>query len=367
MRYNLLATVITLILTLGNGTVAEMRGAWVTAWSRGLRGRAEVDATVEAAKKAGIRSLFVQVRKTADAYYEPAIEPLGEKVEPGFDPLAYMLERAHKEGIKVHAWVVVFRAWKGTDYPADPNHLVNKHPEWLTKDVNGAVVGPEGIYIDPGVPEARTYLANVVGDIARRYKVDGIHLDYFRYPGADWGYNELSLTRFNKLYGRTGVPESRDSQWRQWRRQQVMELLRMIHRRVRAVRPRAVVSVATIAWGACPDSFEETKAYGDCGQDWVSWARKGYLDANIPMNYKPEGNAQHAKEFRKWLMQCRRWGGKMPTYCGIDVCNNSPKHVAEQIKAVREAGLPGYVLFSFNESSERDGLVEMLSKLNSRR
>ncbi len=73
----------------------------------------EVDATIAATKKAGMNALFIEVRKFADAYYDSKIEPHGSNIAADFDPLAYTIKKAHAEGIQVHAWVVVYRAWCG--------------------------------------------------------------------------------------------------------------------------------------------------------------------------------------------------------------------------------------------------------------
>ncbi len=93
----------------------EIRGAYVTAWTKGFLTREEADATLSAAKKANLNALFIQVRKVADSYYESSIEPTGTNLSKDFDPLAYIIPKAHAQGIEVHAWVNVYRVWKKSD------------------------------------------------------------------------------------------------------------------------------------------------------------------------------------------------------------------------------------------------------------
>ncbi len=338
----------------------ELRGAWVTAWDPGFFTPAQADATIRAAKDANLNALFIQVRKVADAYYGSTLEPRATDFAPDFDPLAYVIEKAHSQGIQVHAWLNVYRVWKDEQMPTDPDHLVNCHPDWLSKTEGGAARASDGVYVDPGVPEAREHFADVAAEVASKYNVDGIHLDYIRYPGKDWGYSDAALARYYAYSGTNAKPKPGDPRWLRWRRDQVTEMVRLVRARVHAVKPNVVLTAATIPWGDCPEGFDAASPYTKVCQDWKSWLSDGLLDANVPMNYKVETSQKAAREFRNWLTGFKKWSGGKPVYVGIAVYLNQVKDVAKQIEAVRKAHHDGFVLFSFNQSAKRTALVNAL-------
>lgn len=341
---------------------AEMRGAWVSAWTPGYLNAQQVDDTISAARKAGLNALFIQVRKNADAYYNSTLEPRSSDIAPGFDPLAYTIEKAHEAGMQVHAWVNMFRVWTAKDRPSDPNHIVNVHPDWLNVSFDGNTRASEGLYLDPGVPEAREHIASVAAEIASNYDIDGIQLDYIRYPGKQWGYSQRALSFYYSETGAATKPEPSDQRWLQWRRDQVTKTVKLIHDRVKSAGPKVVISAASVSWGDCPRDFAGSSSYSNVCQDWRAWLAEGLVDINAPMNYKNESNAKYARQFRNWLAGFKRWGSDRPVYVGIDVHNNSASGVVKQVEAIRQAGLDGFLLFSFNASSKRTALVEHLGR-----
>ena len=107
--------------------------------------------------------------------------------------------------------------------------------------------------LDPGHPDAARYTADVILEPAQYYEVDGIHLDYVRYPeDANYGWNPTAVARFQRLYNRTGTPAVSDPAWAQFRRDQVTALVRQIYLRAFAIRPSIKVSAALIIMGERP-------------------------------------------------------------------------------------------------------------------
>lgn len=352
----------TLCLSANLANADEVRGGWVTAWNKGLFTQSEADATIAAAKKSGLNTLFVQVRKVGDAYYDSSIEPRGDNIAPGFDPLAYMIEKGHANGIQIHAWVNVCRVWREKTLPTDPSHMVNRHPEWLSKEYDGNAHAEDGMFMDPGVPDAREYTADLISDIAKRYDLDGIHLDYIRYSGAEWGYSDIALARYQAETGTTGKPKPDDPSWVSWRMGQVTELVKLIRSRVHAAKPDLTITAASIAWGDCKPTFTDNSACKRTCQNWSGWLNDGLIDAAVPMNYRRESKADMAAQFRLWLKAFAKWDNGKPTYVGVDLHNNSTSNILRQIAAVRKTGLQGYVLFSFNDFPVRDSIVAALAK-----
>jgi len=334
---------------------AEIRGVWVTSWSGGFLTPGQVDETIAAAKKAGMNALFVEVRKCADAYYYSHFEPRAPEIEPGFDPLGYTIKKAHAEGIQVHAWVVVYRAYVGPKSgPTDPNNIVNKHPDWVMLSDSGKNYADEGIYFDPGVPEVRDYIASVFEDLVKRYNVDGVQYDYVRYPGKNWGYSEAALKHYYADTGAKGKPAPDDPKWLQWRRDQVTALVKLAHDKMKAANPNVQISVSTICYGNTSSDWTKTEPYAGVLQDWKKWMEQGLIDINIPMNYRSERRASEAKAFRTWVANSERWSGGRTVLQGIYASSNPPADLVKQIEATRKAGQEGFVIFAFNQGRRRD-------------
>ena len=177
-----------------------------------------------------------------------------------------MIEQAHKQGIQLHAWLVTFRVFKGNN-ATPPAGVVSLHPDWISKSFDGKTSGPEGIYLDPGVPEAQDWTVNVYLDLVRNYDVDGIHFDYVRYQQYNWGYSDKAVERFNKEMGRTGKPDPADPAWCEWRRERVTEVVRRVYKGTKLIKPNVVVSASLIPWGDCPADFKKSDAYAKVYQD----------------------------------------------------------------------------------------------------
>src|SRR5262249_24206501 len=156
-----------------------------------------------------------------DAYYLNAQEPRPPQLarQPSFDPLAVTIARAHESGLTVHAWINI-NLVAGLELPADRSHVIYRHPEWLmvpralADDL--AVVNPrspeylerlssfvradsavlEGLYLSPITPGSAEYTLDVVRNIVKRYDVDGVHVDYIRYPSDEFDYSRESLLAF---------------------------------------------------------------------------------------------------------------------------------------------------------------------------
>ena len=341
---------------------SEFRGAWVTAWDHGFLSPSEANATVAAAKAAHINALFIQVRKVGDAYYDSQFEPRATNISAvSYDPLGYIIDRAHSQGIEVHAWINVLRVQSPGGSNADPSHVRNSHPEWLTRDASGRTKGTDGYFLDPGLPEVQDYTVGIVADILSNYNVDGIHLDYVRYPGSKYGYNEEAVSRFNTRFGRSGSPSPDDPQWLSWRRSQITALVRSIYSEANAIRPEVKVSAATICWGDLGSSFERTDAYREALQDWAGWMREGIVDAVVPMNYRNERSATGAEQYRRWLHGMVQWQNGRHIYAGQIIRDDLPGAVA-QLRASRAAGTDGMVCFAFNDTPARAAFVSAVSR-----
>jgi uncharacterized lipoprotein YddW (UPF0748 family) len=326
----------------------EVRAFWADAFAAGFKTRAQVDELVARVVEARANTIIAQVRRRGDSFYLDSHEPFTEDagVEPGLDPLAYLLERAHGEGLEVHAWVAANTIFSGHPYiptaswpcgvpcpsePPEPEHVFNTHgffvpgdDNWLTRThpsftagtsrypATGTALIPLGWrladgnwWADPGHPDYAEYTVAVLKHLVSRYDIDGLHLDRIRYPempisrpftggpaGFSTGYNPVSVRRFNLAYGRAegSLPFPWDADWSQWRRDQMDALTRRIYLETIAIKPGMKVSASTITFFRGPTTlggFANTEAYSRVFQDWDGWMRQGILDLNVPMVYKP--------------------------------------------------------------------------------
>src|SRR5690606_35091641 len=181
------------------------------------------------AQSANYNALFPQVRKRGDAYYNSLIEPKATDINSGFDPLAYLIQEAHAANppLEVHAWIVAYPVWSNqSSPPSQSGHVYNQHPSWLTRNSAGSTWDGSAYQLDPGHPGVQEHLFDVAMDIVSRYSVDGLQLDYIRYAGTSWGYNPVSVSRFNTIYGQTVQRSTGNSALQQFRRDHVTAIVR---------------------------------------------------------------------------------------------------------------------------------------------
>ena len=181
--------------------------------------RAELDVLVDRAAAIGFNALVFQVRPEGDAMYASTLEPWSRFLtgkqggDPGLDPLAYLVERAHARGIEVHAWFNPYRASSSRAAALHELHM----GRWASSHAH-----PWGglLWMDPGVPEVRKHAVSVVRDVVERYDIDGVHLDDYFYPYPD-GKKTFPDDASYRAYQVGGGQLERDD----WRRENVNRMV----------------------------------------------------------------------------------------------------------------------------------------------
>ena len=276
------------------GHPGEYRCIWVDSWywNPSFMNPTQAQELIQTCRENNINTVIVEVRKVGDAAYNSNIEPRIESWisgGPSFDPLGYLIDLAHdtsggKPYIEVHAWFVAQRILKA-DTPYHKDHVLSVHPEYAMEDVNGNKIVDNGYYLDPGHPGAVDWNVAVILDCLRNYDIDGINLDYIRYPGSTWGYNPISVARFNTFTGRSGKPSASDPAWCDWRRECLTLQVKKIYVQSLKLNPWVVLTTDTINWGCAFDDYERSSPYVSVFQDWVGWLRSGIIDYNTLMGY----------------------------------------------------------------------------------
>ncbi len=335
----------------------QLRAFWVDAFHAGFKTPAQVQRLVSEAQSAGANALFVQVRRRADSYYRRTLEPIAADLQSGYDPLADLIARAHARDIEVHAWTVLLPAWMDNYNQPDRSHVWYRHgpsktgaENWFMLSDGGKAGSCEGnspcaYFLDPGHPAVRDYTVNVLRHLAQQYDLDGLHLDYVRYPSAHFGYNAESVKRFQRATGRRDKPAWDDAQWMQWRRDQVTSLVKRIYLELHAIEPQMTLSAATITWGPAPTTdFKTSRAYSETLQDWAGWLRDGYIDLAIPMNYYRE--ATHSTQFTDWVNFTRANKGRREVAIGLGAwLNTADQNFAQMSRAT--TGTLGVSFYSY--------------------
>ena len=363
---------------------ADVRGLWVLRSSLGSE--KSVRQMVDTAKRAGFNTLLVQVRGRGDAYYTSRIEPRATELEDdpdNFDPLALTLRLAHEQGLRVHAWFNVDLVSSATLLPRSRSHIVARHPEWLMVPRAAAnklaampadlpaYVGEiarwtraqseqvEGLYLSPVTAASRQYTVSVATDLASHYALDGIHLDYIRYPSDQFDYSATALAEFrtetapflaaaekqrlDKLSAAsaTAWADALPDEWSRFRRNRLTTLLAGIRSAVHTARPGLMISAAVI-----PDADE---ARANRLQDWREWARAGLLDTLCPMIYTTDADA-----FRVAVDRVKSDAGPAAVWAGIGAYRLTPARTAENLRTVRRAGVAGALLYSYDSLTAAD-------------
>jgi uncharacterized lipoprotein YddW (UPF0748 family) len=335
----------------------EVRGLWVV--RTGLLTPDGIDRIVEQAHRAGLNALFVQVRGRGDALYRSRLvprSPLLADQAADFDPLGRLVRQAHARGLEVHAWFNLLLS-ANFGQPLPPGHLVRENPGWLMVPRPLARValrspGPglietlrrqadrtdvEGLYVSPSAPGLAEHLESVVGELLSGYAVDGLHLDFVRYPNPDYDWSPAALTAFQAGTGDRGdllAAPGRDPEgWSLHRREALTRLVERLSRSARAARPGLVVTAAVVP--------EEALAVGQRFQDWPAWAAQGHLDALCPMTYTTD-----QRQFGRQVDQARRRSGAVPIWAGIGAWRLSAAEVVDRIRLARDRGAAGVVIFS---------------------
>lgn len=353
------------IMSLFRPPQSPVRALWVTRFDYATQ--EDVSHIVNNVAAAGFTDVFFQIRGNATAFYKSKREPWafelsGKQVEllgsdPGWDPLQLALDTARPHGLRVHAYMNVLPGWKGLeDPPPSVGQLWTAHPDWFMVDSLGQKMLPTSgwyAFINPVLPEVREHLRGIVAELCE-YEVDGIHLDYIRYPHdyrlvapqrypdatdeeimrhADFSYDPASQAALFDQYG-WNVSRRKIAKFRC---DSVTRVVRDISYVMQLRRPGACLLTASVMGNP-----EEGK--GHAYQDSGSWARQGLVDWVVQMNYG-------TVSFDRYLKMMKKAAGRSKFRTSVVVginCKNDTEDILAQIDKVRNSGSRGFALFSYS-------------------
>lgn len=248
----------------------ETRAVWVTTimgldWPRAKatdeigknRQKEELRQLLDKLKEAGINTILLQTRIRGTVIYPSKIETWDacltgtQGVSPGYDPLAFAVEECHRRGMQIHAWVVTLKVAN------------NK-------------------YLNPANTETGRLLSDICCEIAQNYDIDGISLDYIRYPEIASTINDKQQYKKN----------TRGLSYPDWRRDNITQIVRKVYCDVKTIKPWLWVTSSPV--GKYSDTACYTaggwNAYNRVYQDVERWMREGIHDGLFPMMYFRDDN-----------------------------------------------------------------------------
>ena len=276
------------------------RGAWIASvanidWptksavgNTGLQQK-EMLFILDSLESLGINAIIFQVRPTADALYYSELEPISQWLtgkqgswgeQEHWDPLEWVIDRAHERGMEVHVWLNPYRVnLANSDISKlTPNHLMRRHPDWFFEYAGQW-------YFDPGLDVTREWICTIVQDIVTRYDVQAIHMDDYFYPYPSGGKPIPDAKTFAK-YPR-GFTDIRD-----WRRNNVNMAIQDIRTTINECYPNIEFGISPFGvWRniARDSTGSLTKAgltnYDDLYADIRLWIKQGWIDYVLPQLY----------------------------------------------------------------------------------
>lgn len=335
----------------------EVRAVWLTTaggadWPKTYDVASQKQALVEifeTLQEKHFNTVFFQVRSRGNAMYKSRYEPWAAELtgslgkDPGWDPLDFAIEEAHKRGMELHAWFNVTKVYNTPGLPplSSPRHVLRSHPEW-------AQLYEGEWWMDMGRPEVREYTENLVMELVRLYDLDGIHFDYIRYPGErfdDW--------KSFRLYS-DGL--ERD----EWRRNNITAFVREMYDQITKERPAMKVGSAPLGiYKPIVGAQSGFSGYAFLYQDARRWMEEKIQDYVAPQLYWDFGEQANPNDpdFRALCIDWTKNNFGRHVYAGLGAYReNIQKEITEQIYMTRSVGSQGQSFFRYQNILDLPGI-----------
>lgn len=360
----------------------EFRSGWLTTvwaidWpstSGEVNQKRELDTYLDRFERLGLNACYFQVRTMCDAYYNSEYEPWSQWLtgtrggEPTYDPFQYLITEAHKRGIEVHAWVNPYRYATATTVTNSPKDYSNTHPEWLVP-CNTSSSGTIWI-LNPGMPEVRQQICNVVTDIMQKYDVDGfVFDDYFYQDGFPASADATLYQQHNPHNLSLG----------DWRRAQVDSMVRDVYQTIHSIRPWVRFGIGPAGQAAsradvaakygvtpCPSSDWQ---YDGIFSDPLAWLQEGTIDYISPQIYWPIGRqgSDYGLLSPWWYTVANKFGRHCYVSTSLSyLTTKNASEYANQIELNRTSnleGAPGTVFYSCNKFTTNNFITTLTSSV----
>lgn len=304
----------------------EFRGVWIQTafqdrYSRMSPAEAKHYLTrlVDRMVETGFNAIIFQVRPEGDAFYRSRLEPWsrfltgkqGRQPSPVWDPMEFLISLCHERHVEFHAWINPYRMSATKSLVMDKDHVYYKHPEWFVRY-------QDKLYLNPGMPECRTYLRDVVKDIVSRYDVDAIHMDDYFYPYPTPGVAFDDAAVFHTYAEMMGFDPSRPGDLGAWRRRNVNIFIKSVSADIKALKPWVRFGISPFGIYRHSSSWkggsktQGTQCFDDLYADVLLWAREGWIDYVVPQIYWEIGH-----QLADYTTLVKWWNTSVPTRCQL--------------------------------------------------
>lgn len=362
--------------TISPKTSEEFRGVWIPCMSLVLDKnerteeafRKKINSMLKNCASCHLNTVIVHVRPFADALYPSAYYPWSHVLSGrqgeglSFDPLKIIAESAHRQGLKIHAWINPFRVSTGQTPPAlssdNPAEKWRKNPQ--TADY--VMTSGEGLYLNPAYPAVRRLIIDGVRELLQGYALDGIQIDDYFYPDDDTECDRLTYDAYVQSLGDNSRPLSQQ----EWRKQNVNMLMAGIYSAVHHEQK------GTVFIAAPQGNFENNEKMA---ADVTRWCcESGYVDGICPQLYVSNEHPQLpfqplADRWQKAVTATGvKWLGGLALYkAGSDADSgtwqNRDDILRQQIEYLRKKGAAGFVLYSY-EYLNTDSTQKEMQNIN---
>ncbi|MBD2445847.1 family 10 glycosylhydrolase [Nostoc sp. FACHB-152] len=335
---------------------AEIRAVWLDRGTivraGGEKGLAKI---FDSLAQSGINTVFFETLNASYPIYPSQVAPQQNPLIRGWNPLAVAVKLAHERGIELHAWVWTFAAGNQRHNqvinvnPNYPGPVLAAHPDWANYDNKGNTIplGQTKPFFDQANPQLRQYLLKLFEEIVTDYQVDGLQLDYIRYPfqdqdaGRTYGYGKAARAQFQQLTGvdpLTISPAQADlwQKWTDFRTSQVDSFVADVSQMLRKKRENLILSVAVFP-------LPERERIQKLQQHWEVWARRGDIDLIVPMTYAQD-TARFQRLAQPWIASTQL--GSTLLVPGIRLLSLPNLGAFDQLQLIRDLPASGYALFA---------------------
>lgn len=301
----------------------EFRAAWIQCVNGQFKGvgteamQKTLTYQLNELQKDGCNAIIFQVRPECDALYESELEPWsyyltgkqGQKPNPYWDPLQWMIDECHRRGMELHAWINPYRAKTKSPHENAANHVIVRHPEW-TFEYDGLTL------LNPAFKACRDYICDVVRDILERYDVDGLHIDDYFYPYPVAGVEIPDEAQFRE--DSNGIQDRGD-----WRRYNVNLFIQQVYETIHSVKPWVKFGVSPFGiyrnQKSDPNGSRTNglQNYDQLYADVLLWDANGWMDYCVPQLYWEIGNK--AADYDELIHWWNRHMTRTAFYIGEDV------------------------------------------------
>ena len=348
----------------------EIKGVWVTRWE--LYSPEKIESIVDSLSIANVTDAYVQIYGSGYAFFNSKIAPVKYK---DFDPLEIFIQKAHSKNIKVHAWVNLLYMWDRREMVDDDKHILKRYPtSVLVDDKNISLLdyslemikerNIEGFYVSPSSDIVKDYILFLIDEVLFNYNIDGIHLDYSRFPGREFVYDiflrsnfiqkflvdpfEIKSENSLKIFGEKGV-NALLNEWQNFPKEELKSLIKEIYFLVKNHNPNIQLSSAVFA--------DVDIASSNYYQNWWEWLNEGCIDYVVIMAYSPSISV-----LKKQLDKIQNKTTLSKVVVGVASYNQTVYNMSNNVRELYNYPVLGFCIFSNQSLFDQKGSYSYVGK-----